>query len=748
MGYSTLKAALDAVVRTNGQQQITGANLNGVMTTLLQGVDVMDRENPADTSGMNHVVLKSNKTFAEQVTGTDTIYEIRDNFNLGGNSVTIPTGCILFFNGGKLSNGTISIPSTTINYVVDGYSGSPTYKTRKVYSYSCGVCGDLKFNNVKIDGKFETDIVDYSGFEGYSNDNDLLDAILSIGMRGETPCVINLEPGKTYSVTSDGTARGGSMFEFIQVSNKEINGNGATIKDLRNRHFLINPYVDAVFGFWESSYIKIHDLEYRNETTDWNVGIVYDLNVAGATFIKTLLDCHHFDVDISVYGVQNGFSSGEYNLYWWNGNFGLQDSRIKVVSNTSGYPVVINMGQGLDIWVHSETDHRSAYLLGLSDSKVYIESKDHYSAPFPCLLCDTRYSDTYGVTNWKGYHDLDIVFRDLDSQVITGQNSDGTTFTPDAFCVGFPLWGVNESMSGRDTALVFSNINVNIYVPDGSKIGSFSFVRGEENASLPQTGVKDVFENVTIKSFSGSAKPVPIRITFCSQNDYKNVRFAAQEKRGTSPIINNNTTDEIVFVDSYVAGMQVQGNIRMNDTTYLTLSAYPEQSAIVKAIRSPGPGVRDRLFVASDRLTPLQFLPSSSMLPASQSGYLALLETGGLILSIRGKWFSIPLFEYGVSDAKRGTALKNAGATSDRPSHYTSTQHGFPFFDTTLGKPIWESGYSWREFDGEVAGVSRSGDSTSRPTGIKAGFVYFDTTLGKPIWFDGTNWVDATGTAV
>ena len=25
---------------------------------------------------------------------------------------------------------------------------------------------------------------------------------------------------------------------------------------------------------------------------------------------------------------------------------------------------------------------------------------------------------------------------------------------------------------------------------------------------------------------------------------------------------------------------------------------------------------------------------------------------------------------------------------------------------------------------------------------------YFDTTLGKPIWWSGSTWVDATGTAV
>ena len=107
MGYSTLKAALDAVVRTNGQQQITGANLNGVMTQILQGVDIPNRSNPADTSGMEYLVLDKTKTFAEQVTGTNTIFEIRDNFDLGGNSVSLPAGSILKFNGGKVINGTI-----------------------------------------------------------------------------------------------------------------------------------------------------------------------------------------------------------------------------------------------------------------------------------------------------------------------------------------------------------------------------------------------------------------------------------------------------------------------------------------------------------------------------------------------------------------------------------------------------------------------------------------------------------------
>lgn len=119
MGYSTLKAALDAVVKTNGRQQITGSNLNGVMTQILQGVDLLERANPADTSGMNYVVLDKSKTFAEQVTATNTIYEIRDNFSLG-NLVSLPTGCRLVFNGGSLSLNGATIKEASIDALVGG----------------------------------------------------------------------------------------------------------------------------------------------------------------------------------------------------------------------------------------------------------------------------------------------------------------------------------------------------------------------------------------------------------------------------------------------------------------------------------------------------------------------------------------------------------------------------------------------------------------------------------------------------
>ena len=57
--------------------------------------------------GKGYVILRRNKTFAEQVTQANTIYEIRYDFNLDGGTVSLPDNCVLNFKGGLLSNGTL-----------------------------------------------------------------------------------------------------------------------------------------------------------------------------------------------------------------------------------------------------------------------------------------------------------------------------------------------------------------------------------------------------------------------------------------------------------------------------------------------------------------------------------------------------------------------------------------------------------------------------------------------------------------
>lgn len=56
----------------------------------------------------------------------------------------------------------------------------------------------------------------------------------------------------------------------------------------------------------------------------------------------------------------------------------------------------------------------------------------------------------------------------------------------------------------------------------------------------------------------------------------------------------------------------------------------------------------------------------------------------------------------------------------------------------------------WRAWFSEVFAVcfaaGQSGTTANRPTeGLWVGRPYFDTTLGYPIWYSGTQWIDATG---
>ena len=65
--------------------------------------------NSQNPNGMGYKILRNDLTFAEQVTDASTIYEIRYDFDLGNTTVSIPSGCVLKFFGGSISNGTINL---------------------------------------------------------------------------------------------------------------------------------------------------------------------------------------------------------------------------------------------------------------------------------------------------------------------------------------------------------------------------------------------------------------------------------------------------------------------------------------------------------------------------------------------------------------------------------------------------------------------------------------------------------------
>lgn len=85
----------------------------------LLGIDTLKLANRDNAHGMGYIILRKNKSFAEQVTKENTIYEIRYDFDLNGEEITIPKDCVLYFIGGSIKNGTLRGNNTIINSIQD-----------------------------------------------------------------------------------------------------------------------------------------------------------------------------------------------------------------------------------------------------------------------------------------------------------------------------------------------------------------------------------------------------------------------------------------------------------------------------------------------------------------------------------------------------------------------------------------------------------------------------------------------------
>ena len=95
---------------------VTGDVVNNAdeedITSLDNKLKLKDR---VSYEGMGYVIIRKHKTFADQVTQPNTIYEIRYEFDLGGEQITIPAECELLFIGGKIKNGSILFQNTHLN---------------------------------------------------------------------------------------------------------------------------------------------------------------------------------------------------------------------------------------------------------------------------------------------------------------------------------------------------------------------------------------------------------------------------------------------------------------------------------------------------------------------------------------------------------------------------------------------------------------------------------------------------------
>ena len=84
-----------------------------------------------------------------------------------------------------------------------------------------------------------------------------------------------------------------------------------------------------------------------------------------------------------------------------------------------------------------------------------------------------------------------------------------------------------------------------------------------------------------------------------------------------------------------------------------------------------------------------------------------------------------------------------SGSTNNRP---TNAFNGLEYYDTDINKKILWNGTAWVNLDGSSLDIKNSGATNARPTNVDIGFIYKDTTLNKLILWEGTKWVNLDGT--
>lgn len=282
--------------------------------------------------------------FASQVTKPNTVYEIRNDFDLGGNRVIIPEGCVLKFSGGKLFNGTLLGQGTIVqaepmHIFEDDISLIGDWITREVYSEWFGAVGDGK----KDDSKPIQKALDFASIGSglkvclfakhylVNNQLDVPDNVELFGVYSKND--VSLDKASVIKVTStvvnegtDGILRlGGSVYvhdvKFWYPNQKGYDSEKTVT--VYAPSILVkkkSDYVTIERIAFAGSYVGIRAEFHKNLTISECVGFCFKYGIydIASHDIDRINDCHfnfNYLWQNPQYAKEHPWPKGAYNLY-------------------------------------------------------------------------------------------------------------------------------------------------------------------------------------------------------------------------------------------------------------------------------------------------------------------------------------------------------------------------------------------------------------------------------------------------
>jgi len=677
-------------------------------------------KNRSALNGLGYIILRKEKSFAEQVKLQNTIYEIRYDFDLEGQIVTLPDGCSIYFNGGSLRNGKLTGDNEVYfnKFCIDSsldikdlilsnneFNLSDRRHGENIETY-IEYISSLPYqvsitSNAKVDTITRETII-------HSN-TTLHDIRISLYSPTLDYSVCLLFEGDNINILNCSIDSNRERHGFIRLNN----ANNVLIKRcIFNKLANSNYSGYNIFCNTKANEIYIEDCEFYN--TCWAVvyndasseqgddfrtfkgvtytgSIGYGLYVSGCKFrlhpIAHDVGFNGVGLNAPDFGFQNAnYQNNVFEVFVENGSVWAEQIPFHMVNVTNGVFLNNSVCQlneneyGSVSAIHLEYCHgcrvlsnyakrcESAFHFGGCDNSIMANNISHF--------CQTAINlNSPNVANTK--------IKVLNNAVLGAYFTLLLGLIEDSEIMGNNLGGVEETFRGGKNVRFknnrFSGINPYPFISISESFSGLVFESNIYNTKRLETFV--VLESVA---------------RFCENDD---VGIIGYERNPNGYFKNRKsfvvTKDREIFIPTSLKD------------GYYTRALFSYE----------------------------QFPPQ-----------IETQEDGLFFYNRTARQLQIYDADKGAFVAYDGSNPTKFGALADIPT--SRLVIGAQYFDISNNRPLWWDGEGWVNHNGLSIDEARIGVSNLRPANAKDGFQYFDTTINKPIWKIGGIWVDATGTQV
>lgn len=732
----------------------------------------------ADFSGKGYKILRKNIADGknvltqEMINETNTIYEIRYDFDLNRKTINIPEGCTLKFEGGSFSNGTIEYNHTTIENSIPKISircnckGIIKFKDA-INIYDCGAKGDGVSDDIQA---FNVAI---KSFQYYGH------GILILGE--DVFCI-------------------SSLIKAEKIPTLKIIGNGASIKNITTSSSLIDKYsfnlnsvLEAGSGFFPTN----------------DEGCLIEAAKAGDSYIVLKDDSY---VSKIIIGKNYRITSDCIQ----KGGFPYNHYNFEIITPVSIDRNIVNLKNKLKYNYH-ETTLDSLYddLSWTPSARLWTGNdiafcSDNFYIENVKFLGDNNQLGGIGIQNCRNitvkncYIQANLSFGEADNIEIINCYITGM-LEPDKHINTLTIKNCNINNYGEGTGikylnLINNNINslirvygFNINIKGNTILGREIISQGDSNAIVVSNSTYPIDSviienNLLINRYKDKTDVlVPailldngVQITSGTINDNSLIipKTANNfESISCHAIIGmtayfNNTYYEVINVDYSADNLifyfdkKIDNSLEISNTNIFCLGIF--KYLYIKNNYYDGWYPINTINIVCKNKVIEDFINDNVMKFTYRTGRRAdsfnapSISLGDKILErfvyiVKSPTKINCTFRTNIVNIDLSTKGFGYVEYNDYLLTGDSTKENFDLNNIKIFYPRLSDINTIDDFNGEVEiyfylgykkGKRIYGQTSERPTDIRIGTMYTDTTLNKPIWWNGSEWIDSEGNDV